>query len=67
MGLLMAPPPRSGGKQGGLDERPTRPKLFGGGSSTPLVHHRAILGSGMSPADEGNWDDSVDESKNFGF
>jgi hypothetical protein len=61
-GLLMAPP-RGWGEQGGLGERPTRPKLLGGPSAGPLPWRPALLEPRNKEVDDGNWDagDGMDE------
>ncbi|KAM0847525.1 hypothetical protein ACQ4PT_054946 [Festuca glaucescens] len=64
VGLLMAPPV-GGGEQGGLVERPSRPKPSGGSSSAPLSRRHTILGPDM-PTEDGNWDDGQ-ETEEMGF
>jgi hypothetical protein len=59
--------PAGGGDQGGLGERPTRPKPPGVVPSVPLLQHRAILGANMEPLADGNWDDSTEDMENLGF
>jgi hypothetical protein len=56
VGLLMAQS-GGGGKQGGLVERPTRPKPPGAAAVASLLHQRAILGVDRAAATDGNWDD----------
>jgi hypothetical protein len=55
VGLLMAAP-GGGGEQGGLAERPTRPKPSGGVGAVPLLRQRAFLEAERDEADAGNWD-----------
>ncbi|KAM0927888.1 hypothetical protein ACQ4PT_002131 [Festuca glaucescens] len=56
VGLLMAPP-GGGGEQGGLVERPTRPKPSGHAAVASLLRQRALLGRDRAEATDGNWDD----------
>jgi hypothetical protein len=53
VGLLMAAP-GGGGEQGGLAERPTRPKPSGGVGAVPLLRQRAFLEAERDEADAGN-------------
>ncbi|KAM0922941.1 hypothetical protein ACQ4PT_005872 [Festuca glaucescens] len=65
VGLLMAPPV-GGGEQGGLAERPTRPKPTGGVSAVSLSRRRALLDADMAMEEDGNWDDGS-EMEGLGF
>jgi hypothetical protein len=56
-----------GGNHGGLDERPARSKPIDVHLSRPSLGRRAILDASMEPIPDGNWDDTVEESKNIGF
>jgi hypothetical protein len=59
-------PSRSGGEQGGLDERPTHPKLLGGVSAGRRPWHQALLEAGQREEEDGNWEDG-DGSGEAGF
>jgi hypothetical protein len=65
-GLLMAPPINRG-KQGGLDERPTRPKLIEGCPSVPLSCQHALMEFEARDTDDGNWDNEKDLEDEDGF
>jgi hypothetical protein len=62
VGLLMAPP-AGWGNQGGLAERPSRPKLVGDPKVARLLRQRALLTADREVAVNGNWDDSESEKK----
>jgi hypothetical protein len=62
VGLLMAPP-AGWGDQGGLVERPSRPKLVGDPEVARLLRQRALLTADREVAANGNWDDSESEKK----
>lgn len=64
-GLLMAPP-AGWGDQGGLVERPSRPKPVGDPEVARLLRQRALLTADREVATHGNWDDGESE-KNAGF
>jgi hypothetical protein len=66
LGTLMAPA-GGGGQEGGFAEKPTRPKPSAGGPSTSRPIVRAILDKDMSPLDDGNWHDDMEEEENLGF
>ncbi|KAK1615802.1 hypothetical protein QYE76_021319 [Lolium multiflorum] len=65
IGLLM-PPPVGGGDQGGLVERPTRPKPTGGASAAPLLRRQALLEADAPMKEDGNWDEG-EELAGMGF
>ncbi|KAM0886345.1 hypothetical protein ACQ4PT_029749 [Festuca glaucescens] len=62
VGLLLAPP-AGWGDQGGLVERPSRPKLVGDPEVARLLRQRALLTADREVAINGNWDDGESEKK----
>ncbi|KAK1660880.1 hypothetical protein QYE76_049039 [Lolium multiflorum] len=65
VGLLMAPP-RGGGDQGGLAERPTHPKPTGGAAANRLPRRAALMGADTSLEGDGNWNDgNIEEEMGF--
>jgi hypothetical protein len=55
-----------GGEQGGLVERPTRPKPTGGVSEVSLARRRALLDADTVMEEDGNWDDGS-QMEGLGF